>query len=623
MTTATPRYPAPYPPNYRPSASPMVWLGRLLILTLTGMLLLGMILVALVFAFQTSYSQRIYPNVYAMGVPVGGMTEAEALAALSAAPSSQGGVFTLRAGERVWQVTSAELGVQFDVQATLAQAFAIGRAGHMGGNLVQQAQAWLSGVNVPPFVSYDEGKALSALQNIAQEINRPAQNARLLIEGANVSALPAEMGRELDVSASLARLNERINALQWGGELDLLIRESQPQVLSAESAAEQVRVALSAPITLTATDALGGQLGPWTVNPEQIAQLLRVERVAQADGTLSYQVSVDMSAFSASLAALAPGLIAASKDGRFDFDDSTLSLRVLEPAQSGRQLNVPETLKRLQEAVFMRDGRIVPLAFDLTLPRYHNQISAAELGIRELVAESTTYFTGSSASRRTNIAVSASRFNGVIIAPNEEFSFNTILGPIEEEAGFENSLVIYGGRTIEGVGGGACQVSTTIFRAAFTGGFAITERNSHGYRVGYYELRGAPPGLDAAIWQPERDFKFQNNTPYHLLIETTIFPNDDAIQFRFYSTKHWQAQIEAPIIKDLVPAKPTRFEVNNELQSGQMLQVDYAAEGADVTIYRNVYDLQGNLAIKDYIYTHYLPWGAIFQVPPGDPRLGS
>jgi len=619
MTAATPRYDAP--PRH-PPFNP--WWVRLPILASLGLFLLALALSAFLLAFQLRHTERIYPGVYAMGAPISGLTREEALRALSGAfDYGQQSIYTLRDGANVWQFSAAELGVSFDLEATVERAFAVGHSPNLASSLLEQGRAWLSGVNVPPIVSYDQGQAQAKLLELAPSINRAPQNASLRLDGGRILTSAAQVGRQLDVQASLRLLDEAILSLARSAEIPLVIHETPPLVWSVDDTMRQIQAAIAAPITLTATDEQGAALGPWMISPQQIAQLLRIERLPNGDGTFSYQVSVGLEAFSAALEALAPGLIAAPRDGRFDFDEATGQLSVLESSSSGRRLNVEETLRRLEEVVFTVESRVVPLAFDLTLARYHNQISAAELGIRELVAESTTFFTGSSAGRRANIALAASKFNGVIVAPGEEFSFNAILGPISEETGYENSLVIYGGRTIEGVGGGACQVSTTIFRAAFNGGFAITERNSHGYRVGYYELRGSPPGLDAAIWQPERDFKFQNNTPYHLLIETTIFPSDDAIQFRFYSTRHWRAEIQPAIVKNVVPPNATRFEASADIPLGQSVQVDYSAEGADVTIYRQVYDMQGNLAIEDYAYTHYLPWGAVFQVAPNDPRLGS
>ena len=609
-------YPAPRQPGINP------WFIRLPLLLLTGMLLLAIVLVTLVLGFQAQHSDRIFPGVSALGIRLDGMTLDEARSALTNQfDYGAGNIFTFRDGQDFWQYNASDLGLSFDVDMTLAQAYAVGHQGNLARDLSDQAGAWFNGTSIAPVISYDQGMAAARLAEIAAEINRPAVNGSLSLNGTELVVSEGSTGRTLNVAATLAALDAQIMAMGAGAEIPLIINETPAIVWNVEEAARQISTALSGPVVLVATDETGQQLGPWTASVDQIASLLQVSLQNNGDGTQRYDVNIDMSAFGGFIESLAPGLIAAPQDGRFHFDPLARQLQVIQPSVSGRTLNVSETLQRLQQGVFTEGNRIVPVAFNYTLPRYHNQMSAAELGITELVAESTTYFTGSPQNRRTNIAVSASRFDGLIIAPGEEFSFNSHLGEISEEGGFLQGNVIFGGRTVEGIGGGVCQVSTTIFRAAFSGGFAITERNSHGYRVGFYELRGAPPGLDAAIWTPDRDFRFQNNTPHHLLIQTAIYPNDDAIQFRFYSTKHWQAEIEEAIVKNLVPARPVTYEVNRDLQPGQMVQVDYSAEGADVTVYRKIYDMQGTLVREDYEFTHYLPWGAIFQVAPGDPNL--
>jgi vancomycin resistance protein YoaR len=574
-------------------------------------------------AFQLRYADRIVPGVQALGVDLSGMTLDEAAAALeNRFEYGQQAIFTFRDGDRFWQMSAADLGVGFDARETAAAAFSYGHSGSILRDLLGQSQAWLEGRQVSSVITWDQNAAVAQLQAIAENVNRDPVNAALMLDGTSVRVTEASSGRRLDVAATLERLSQHINRMDQGAEIALIIHETAPLVGSVAEAAARLQTALSGALTLVATDQNGAQLGPWTVSVEQIASLLQVALVNNGDGTQQYVADINMAAFEGFLQQLAPGLITPALDGRFDFDPATGQLGVIRPAQSGRILNVAETLMRLEQGVFT-DNRIVPMAFDYTLPRYHNQITAAELGILELVAEATTYYEGSSQNRRTNIAVGVSRIDGVIVAPGEEFSFNYHIGEITEANGYVEGLLIYGGRTIAGLGGGICQVSTNLFRAAFQGGFAITERNSHGYRVGYYELRGQPAGFDAAIWQPERDFRFQNNTPYHILIEATLYPGDNALQVRIYSTKHWQVDLEDPIMRDQVPAPPPKYEANNDLLPGQILQVDFAAEGADVTIYRNVYDLAGNLAIRDYAYTHYVPWQAIYQVAPGDSRLSA
>lgn len=599
------------------------WMIRLIILAMLGTFLIATSVASLIVVAQQRYSDRIVPGVRVAGLDLSGLSESAASTQLDEAFAyPQQAVYTFRYEDQFWQLPAVDLGLSFDAQQTAAAAFAIGREGLLTDRLRAQLDAYLNGAALSPVLIYDQRLARQQIAQIASQIDTQAQSASLTLTSELVQQNTAQAGRVVDQEAAFRELDASIRQLSGGREIQLQVREIAPAVPSniVASAAQQIETALSAPLILTALDANGAQLGPWSIPVDQIESLLQVARVQHADGSRDYDITIDMTAFGTALETLAPGLIVPAVDGRFRFDEMTRQIEVIEPAQSGRTLNVPETLRRLEESVFS-NNRVVPIAFDYTLPRYHNQITAESLGIRERVASSTTYYDGSDPNRRTNIAISVRHINGVIIAPGEEFSFNYHLGDISRENGFVDGQVIFGGRTVTGIGGGVCQVSTTVFRAAFTGGFAITERNSHGYRVGYYELRGSDPGLDAAIWQPERDFKFQNNTPYHLLIEADLSPADNALHFRFYSTKHWEAVVEDAIVKNIDPAPAPRFEANRDLQPGDIRQVDYAADGADVTIYREVYDMQGNLVTEDYVYTHYVPWQAIYQVAPSDQRL--
>lgn len=600
------------------------WWIRLPILAITSLLLIVLALVVFYTAYLMHHQDRIYAGVSAMGVDLGGLTLEEATLALASHAEYQtNGIYTLRYDDRLWQVTSAELGVAFDLDATIAQAYAIGHQRDVLFNIFDQAGAWFGGRDVPPIITYDQNVAQTFLAEIATQIDRPAVDAVLTVDGLNVITQEGEVGRRVDVGATLAAIDAAIFNRLTTAEIPLVIHEISPAIWSVDEPAGRIRAALSAPVRLTATDESGQSIGTWTASVDQLASLLNVTLINNGDGTHSYDVSIHTSAFQNYLESLSLGLIRSPRDGRFRFNPATRQLEVTQPSVSGRTLNVSATLAQLENAIFDADNRTISLVFDSQLPRYHNQISAAELGITQLVSESTTYFTGSTLNRRHNIALSASKFDGIIIAPGEEFSFNYFLGELSEAAGYRDGNIIFGGRTILGIGGGVCQVSTTIFRAAFSGGYAITERNSHGYRVGYYEQRNQPPGLDAAIWVPDRDFRFQNNTPYHLMIAIGYYPNEDALQFRIYSTPHWRAEIQDPIIRNVTDALPTRFEANRDLQMGQELQVDYAAQGADVTVYRRIYDMEGNFVREDYTFTHYLPWGAIIQVAPGDSRLSS
>ncbi len=615
------------PPHYNP------WILRLPLLLIIGTVLLLAILAVFVGAVQARYGNAIVPGVWAAGIDLSGMSRAEAAAALEDwFTYDESAIFTFRYGERVWQLNAGDLGVQLDVDATVDQALAAGRDDNLLLNVVKQASVWFSGRAVSPRVVYDQNVAVEHLTGIAREINRSPVDASLTLNGILVETTPAQMGWTMDLTATLRQLDGIIMRMDTGAEIPLSVGETAPLVTDVEAAATKARAAVSGPITLIAEnpDPQGAPLGPWTATPDQIAVLLYTEPVYNADGTVGYELHVQTDAFRNFLENLAPGLTTEPKSGRFHFNDDTRQLEVFESAVNGRMLNVEETLRQVENALFNTNpnARRIPVAFTPVLPDYHNNITATELGITTLISQATTYYTGSTQSRIANIIEAAQRFDGIILAPGEEFSFNRLLGNISPEDGFVEGFVIIGDRTVRGVGGGVCQVSTTVFQAAFYAGFPVTERYAHGYQVGYYD-RGEGTGMDAAIYQSDDpraslDLRFLNDTPYHLLIETSVYPAEDAVQFRFYSTNPGRQVIkEGPTIQNVTPPRATSFVANPEIPLGQERWVDWPAEGAYVVVTRKILDNAGQEVRADQFRTQYQPWGAVVQVNPADSRLAG
>ena len=604
----------------RRTASVRVTLARLIALTGLGSLLLALLLALSLLILQIALQDRIAPGLLVGELDLGGMTESEARKALRQRYAGlDADSYVLSAGDLSWLASASELGLRLAEDATLRSAFAIGRGGDLISSLEGQAAAWFGRQSIAPLFTFDENIALAYLHELAGSIDRDRQDASLRIESLMAKVDPGISGRVLDIDLALVRLKATILAAA-GGEIALPVMESQPRRWNVQELAKRVNLALSTPLQLTATDAQNRPLAPWTIRPEQIRSLLQVTLSGQGDEK-RFDLRVNMAAFGDFLRSLAPSLMILPREGRFDFDPHSGALIPLRHGSPGRELNVAATLAKLEEAVFSPEARVVPMVFERRPPRYHAGVSAAELGITELVASGTSYFWGSWQNRRHNIELGARKLHGIMVGPGEEFSFNQSLGGISAGAGFVDSAIILGGRTVAGIGGGICQVSTTLYRAAFSGGYAISERHSHGYRVAYYEYAGAGPGLDAAIWQPGKDLRFINDTPHHLVIESEFDSARDALHFRIYSARHRHTELEAPIIRDILPPPPPQYVANPELASGQIRQVEYPVPGADVWVYRNIRDQRGNLIKRDAVYTRYAPWRAIFEVAPDDARL--
>ncbi len=624
MHTSTSYPTLPHRPERAGGAPLAVWLARVAIAA--GFMLAVSLALALMIAaaYGLRYRGLIYPGVSAWGVDLSGMPADEAAMRLSSAfsyPSSPAVVFRDgdEPGARAWTATPAQLGLTYDLPATVNAAYRVGRSGNLLADALAQFDAWYTGRQVSPVAVYSEQQTTIFLNNVAQEVNRPAVEASLTAEGTTITATPGQIGRQLDVAATAAQVREPLLAL-GSAQIPLVIIETSPQVLDASAQAEAARALVSQPLTLFLETPLEGDPGPWVIEPAALGEMLQVRRVEDAPNAAHFEVGLDEAALRAALEPLREPLKQTAVNARFIFNDDTRLLERQSSARAGRDLNIESTIARINTALAAGQHRVA-VALDVTPPEVPDDATAEKLGITEVVSEQSTYFGGSGAERVRNIQVAAARFHGLLIAPGATFSFVEYLGDVSLDTGFAEALIIYGGRTIRGVGGGVCQVSTTVFRAAYFGGYPIVERYPHAYRVSYYEKgdtwRG--PGLDATVYAPLVDFKFQNDTPYWLLMETYVSPNAGRITWKFYSTSDGrQTTVSAPEVRNVVPAPEPLYEEDPALPKGEIKQVDWAADGADVTVYRTITrdgaQVNGS---EPPMATNYQPWRAVYHYGPG------
>jgi vancomycin resistance protein YoaR len=575
---------------------------------------------------QLIFSGWVFPGVSMAGVDLSSLTPEQASAALSqnlTYPTHGRVVF--RDGDQVWVATPAELGMVFDAGNSVQRAYGLGRQGGLFVSLAGQLNAWQGGLDLAPVILFDERVAHGYLQNIAAQIDHPIVEADLHLDGTEVVYTPGQTGRLLNVDDTLTSLLAQLGAFR-DGEVPLAIADQSPAVLDASAQAETLRQALSAPLTLTIADAQSSDPGPWTIDPSLLAGMLTVGRV-QTDIGWQYQISVDAQAIEQFLGQIAPLVNRSPQNARFYFDDASRQLVLVQSAQVGRMLDVAATRDVVTQGL-LQGEHTIPLAVTLAQPEVPDDATAASLGITELVSDgyyNTTYFRGSPDARLKNIDTAAKQFYGLLVPPNTTFSMGDVLGDISIDNGYAEALIIYNGRTITGVGGGVCQVSTTLFRTAFFAGYPIVERHAHAFRVFYYEQRpgigtdNALAGLDATVYFPLVDLKFTNDRPYWLLMETYFHPDTMSLEWKFYSTNDGRTvQWQNLGLRNVVPAPKPLFEENADLPAGTCKQVDYSGDGADITVTRAVYNASGQaMFIDPPLQTKYEPWQAVYQYGPG------
>ncbi|MFD1731005.1 VanW family protein [Deinococcus malanensis] len=173
-------------------------------------------------------------------------------------------------------------------------------------------------------------------------------------------------------------------------------------------------------------------------------------------------------------------------------------------------------------------------------------------------------------------------------------------------------LIISGGRTVDGLGGGVCQVSTTVFRALYQAGLPVVERNQHSYRVGYYEPQ---IGFEAAVYDPGVDLKMKNDTGGPLLIKTINHPGKSVLEVEVWGIKQTRRVIVSPAtILARVPHPPAQYVFNPRMRAGAVRQVDWAQDGFNLYITRTIKD-EGT-ARTDRVTTNYRPWRAVYETGP-------
>lgn len=573
--------------------------------------ILIILLAGSVLAFELYHAERIYPDIWIWGVNVGGMQIEEAAAAVEERLGIDAPLVALRGSDRSWGIRPQDLGLQFDAQATLAPAYRVGRDQRWQDNLLTHLRLMIHNQSFAPVLIYDEGVARVYLEALANEMYIPSADASLSLGGTAPIITPAQAGRYLDVEATLALIAPAATRLA-PAEVSLIVREIPPTIADAEPARAEAESLLAGPLTLVLANPHEGDPGPWVIPPEHLVTML----VVQVDGD-TLHAALNEGALRTYLDGIAPQLVIDPVDARFNLSQQTGQLEPISPSTEGRTLDVGASLIRILQEL-TADNRYISLVTQAVPPRYPDTATADDLGVADLVAEGESYFIGSPAGRDHNIRLAAHKFHGIVVGPGETFSFNEYLGPVTEEEGYDESFITAGEQLQMGIGGGICQVSTTAFRAAFWGGYPITERWYHYQRVGYYELVGGEVGMDATVYSPHVDLKFVNDRPTPLLIQTEVGEANHRLTFRFYSTDDGRrVEKEGPEVTDRTEPEPPIYQLDEDLEPGTVIKWQSEVGGLTATIERRVYDAAGNLISHDTFVSKYAPRRAAYHYGPG------
>lgn len=238
-----------------------------------------------------------------------------------------------------------------------------------------------------------------------------------------------------------------------------------------------------------------------------------------------------------------------------------------------------------------------------------------DMGVNGLLAYYSTTFDTADADRSYNIKVAADALDGLFVAPGEAFSFNGMVGPRSSEAGYKNAKIIINNEFVDGLGGGVCQVSSTLYNAVLLSGLEIIERNSHSLPVFY-----VPPGRDATVSFESVDFRFRNSTPRHIYIKTMFSPG--RVSVKLYGNTDYRREVT--IRTRVVETFPFRkvYQQDPSLKAGESKVIRNGISGMRVTAERIVLS-SGAYRVENLPASLYRPVDQLVHTGPGFSSQGS
>lgn len=598
-------------------------------------LFLGLIVVSSTIVFFSLilallYQNRFYPQTKISGINVGAKTKTEAIKILEEKDNDylKNGGLVLVFADKEQKISPGDLSLSFDAKKSIDSIF-----GQTHQNLILSPfKSIFIKKDRPQIITTDPEKIAEIINNLTQGESIKPRDASLEIINDSIKFNEAEYGEGPDIKKIEGEIEDKISLLQ-NEEVKVEKVRLKPQISDVDLAQAYFRAA-----SLLQNKGFGLKRGSsvfYRVDARDLKNWLKFEKKTYLSFTDSAEVKGRVAGVSTTtkdklgLFTL-PQLIrekekleASIDTSRVDDFVKLLSLKidkkpedaelsiinnavaVMKKESYGRQLDQKKLLAEINLRLNSSSETDIDLPINELIPEVRSN-NISELGIKEIIAVGESQFAGSPKNRINNLTLGASKFSGAIIKPDQIASFAEIVGSVNPEDGYLPELVIKGKQTIQEYGGGMCQVSTTLYRAALNAGLPIIERRPHAYLVGYYK-----DGPDATVYVPSTDLKFKNDTGHYILIQTKVDPAKKKMFFEFWGTKDGrQVAISPPTFTDTVPAPIEPYYVDDPAYpTGYLVEEEHAHEGVTGTIVRTITYPDGKIKTNE-IKSVYKPWPA-------------
>jgi vancomycin resistance protein YoaR len=467
------------------------------------------VIAVLVAADHFLNADEIYRGVEVGDVALGGRTPAEAEEIVQ--ERATGALEEIEfSGPEQFTRTAKEMGVSFNVDATVDEAYAVGREGNILERLGERALSLVVGVTIPPDVDYRPEKARAEVEEIASQVNHEPKEAFINIYGSQVEVVESHEGYKLDVAATMESVDSAIDDMS--GQARLVGDVLGPEITTeeAEPPAEKARQALSEQLEFRAEGRT------WTLSPADVGSALEVTK--NGDGL---EVSLNRDHLRDRLAPVYADLTIKPVEASYDFaaDGSV----IVTQSKEGQRIEDEKFLGAIEQGLF-QDKREYDVPITVDKPEYTTTELQEQKPTTLLGTYKTNYraTTDQGQTRVENLKIASGAVSGTFLAPGEVFSMIDHVANLD----YNETHVIINGVETTADGGGLCQVTSTLYNAALYAGLEVTERTAH-----YSQLPYIRPGMDATVWYggpgtaDDLDMKFKNTTDGFILLQEYVADN--------------------------------------------------------------------------------------------------
>ncbi len=542
--------------------------GRVALITAGAVVLVVILAVALEFGLNAG---KVHPGVKILGIDFGGKTRPQAVKMLEEmVETSDGRPLVVYLEERSWSPLPPELGRTVDVVGTVDDAMAMGRTGGVFASLVSRVRLHLTPAYVEMRVEVDPVPRDAFVAQVAQQVDKPPVNAALEFHDGQVLVVDHQEGLVVDQAALVEALDEKLRDLAAGEvEVPMVVAVPDIQAVDTAEAVERARIMISGEVKLRS----GDKTWPMSVGQIEASMDYRTEGQGSSAKLVPFISPEKMGTV---VSPVAEAVKTAPKDATWETDGEKATLI---PAVPGKEMDIVGTAQAVDAAAQSRTNRVADVILsDVQAERTTEK--AQEMGIKDKLGEFSIGAYGSS-NRRDNLRRATELINGTLVAPGDEFSFNRVVGKRTADNGFNTAPVIMpDGRLEDALGGGVCQVATTLFNAAFFAGLKIAERSNHMLYIDHY-----PMGRDAAVDYGSQDMRFVNDTGKWLLIKGAV---GDSVKFVIYGTS--EGRKVTYTTSDWYDVRPfsTQQVINPELKPGETKVKNPGQTGRSCSVKRTV-----------------------------------